>query len=242
MSRAKPHDAAMALPRRRGLAWSELDRIGHELRERRLAQELAAAQRAAEEAARQRERDLFVLSIGEVTPMRASDRVLLQGPRPEPLPLQRMRDDAQVLLSSLSDEFDPVTLLETDDQLAYCREGIGMGVVNKLRMGRWSVQGQVDLHGLTREDAREALAQFLVDAGKRGWRCVRVVHGKGLGSPGRQPVLKGKVRGWLAQRQEVLAFAQARGADGGAGALIVLLDSSTPRPVGLSGCASSRPS
>lgn len=242
MSRAAHRNAPAAAPRQRSHTWSELGRISHELRERRLAQEQAAAQRAAEEAAQQRERNLFVLSVGAVTPLRPSDRALVQGPRPEPLPLQRMLDEAEVLRSSLSDEFDPVTLLETDDQLAYCREGIGRGVVNKLRMGRWSVQGQVDLHGLTRDDAREVLAHFLTEAGKRGWRCVRVVHGKGLGSPGRQPVLKGKVRGWLVQRQEVLAFTQARGADGGAGALIVLLDSSTPRPGGLSGCASSRPS
>ena len=98
-------------------------------------------------------------------------------------------------------------------------------MVKKLRLGHWVVQGELDLHGLTREDAREALVQFLAEAGKRGCRCVRVVHGKGLGSPGRQPVLKGKVHGWLVQRQEVLAFTQARGPDGGAGALIVLLDS-----------------
>ena len=157
--------------------------------------------------------------------MRDTGRHLAMPPRPEPLPRQRFLDEAQVLLDSLSDEFDPHTLMETDDQLSYSRRGVGPDVLKQLRGGRWSVQGQVDLHGHTRDEAREALGAFLADAGKRGWRCVRVVHGKGLGSPGRQPVLKGKVRTWLVQRQEVLAFAQATGPDGGAGALIVLLDS-----------------
>ena len=73
-------------------------------------------------------------------------------------------------------------------------------------------------------EAREALVQFLAEATTKGWRCVRVVHGKGHGSPGRLPVLKAKVRHWLMQRLDVLAFIQARGPDGGAGALIVLLD------------------
>jgi DNA-nicking Smr family endonuclease len=96
-------------------------------------------------------------------------------------------------------------------------------VVTKLRRGHWSIQHQLDLHGLTRDEAREALAQFVREAGRRGLRCLRVVHGKGHGSPGRQPVLKAKVQRWLAQCAEVIAFAQASGPEGGAGALIVLL-------------------
>jgi DNA-nicking Smr family endonuclease len=92
-----------------------------------------------------------------------------------------------------------------------------------LRKGGWTIQGEIDLHGLRRDEAREALAAFLRDAIRRGWRCVRVVHGKGLGSPGKTPVLKGKVQGWLMQKDEVLAFVQARGDEGGAGAVVVLL-------------------
>ena len=95
--------------------------------------------------------------------------------------------------------------------------------VRKLRAGHWSIQAQVDLHGLRREQAREALAGFLRQARHDGLRCVRVVHGKGLGSPGKTPVLKGKVHSWLVQKNEVLAFVQARADEGGAGALVVLL-------------------
>ena len=76
---------------------------------------------------------------------------------------------------------------------------------------------------MRRDEAREAVGAFIRNASQRGMRCLRVVHGKGNGSPGREPVLKAKVHKWLAQRQEVIAFAQAAGPQGGAGAVIVLL-------------------
>jgi DNA-nicking Smr family endonuclease len=123
----------------------------------------------------------------------------------------------------LSDEFDISTLLDVDDQLSFRRPGIGTDVTRKLRRGDWSIQGQVDLHGLRSEEARDTLAQFVRDAVRMGWRCVRIVHGKGLGSPGKQPVLKSKVQRWLVQKNEVQAFVQAPPVQGGAGALLVLL-------------------
>jgi DNA-nicking Smr family endonuclease len=218
-------DPDRALPLR-AAALADLGRLRRELRERERRAAEEAARRAAEEAARRRERELFAHTVGPVQPLRHAPRAELPRARPAPLPRQRYLDEAQVLHEALSDEFDAESLLETDEQLGYRRVGIGIDVLHKLRRGVWVVQGQIDLHGHTRDAAREALGAFLQQAGKRGWRCVRVVHGKGLGSPGRQPVLKGKVRNWLVQRQEVLAFAQARGPDGGAGALIVLLDSS----------------
>jgi DNA-nicking Smr family endonuclease len=210
---------------------SELAAIHRALRDQRQRAEEVAARRAAVEAARRRERELFASTVGPVVPLRATNLADIARPRPLPLPLQRELDEAEVLRVSLSDDFDAASLMETDDQLSYRQTGIGDDVLKHLRLGRWSLQGQIDLHGLNRDAAREALALFLNDAGKRGLRCVRVVHGKGLGSPGRQPVLKGKVRNWLVQRQEVLAFTQARGPDGGAGALIVLL-ASARRPDG----------
>jgi len=127
------------------------------------------------------------------------------------------------LQSSLSDDFSIESLLDTDAALSFARSGIGQDTLRKLRRGHWVIQSELDLHGLRSEEAREALAEFLRSAGKRGQRCVRIIHGKGLGSVNKEPVLKQKVRNWLAQKDEVLAFCQARGADGGAGALIVLL-------------------
>lgn len=191
-----------------------------------------AARREAEarvEAARAlRERHLFAMTVGPVAPLRRGVVTPLQRPRAEPVPRQRERDEAAVLREAISDEFDVETLLETDDALSWRGDGIGPEVVRKLRRGVWSIQAQLDLHGLRRDEARELLAVFLREAVKHGVRCVRVIHGKGNGSPGREPVLKAKVKTWLVQKSEVIAFAQARAADGGHGALLVLLRPSGP--------------
>lgn len=186
------------------------------------AARLEAERRAAEQRAA-RERELFARSVGPVQPLKDPGRARLDRPRPEPVPTQRQRDEQAVLHASLSDEFDVETLLDTDESLSFRRTGVGPDVVRRLRRGEWVIQQQIDLHGLRRDEAREHLALFLREAVKRGVRCVRVIHGKGNGSPGREPVLKTKVKRWLVQKDEVIAFTQARPADGGAGALIVLL-------------------
>ncbi len=188
----------------------------------REAQEREQRQRE-EEARLRRERNLFVLTVGAVHALPDPRRATLNREPPAPEPRQRQRDEQAALRETISDEFDVDSLLETDEALSYRRDDIGLGVVRKLRRGGWTIQAQIDLHGLRRDEAREQLAAFLREAMVRDLRCVRVVHGKGNGSPGREPVLKSKVRSWLVQKQEVLAFVQARGSEGGAGALIVLL-------------------
>ena len=204
--------------------------------QQRLAEQQQAA--AAQEAARREaerlaraERDLFVRAAGAVQPMRAHRRVHLAPDQPPPIAIQQQLDDQRVLREAISDEFDASTLLDVDDALSFRRPGIGTDVTRRLRKGEWSIQGEIDLHGLRREEAREALAGFVRDAYRRGWRCVRIVHGKGLGSPGKTPVLKGRVQSWLIQKSEVLAFVQARGDEGGAGALVVLLKPAPVAPV-----------
>ena len=182
-----------------------------------------AAERLEAERRAAAERNLFQRAVGAVQPLAPQPRVLLTGEPAPPLAFQQKIDEGKVLRESLSDDFDVSTLLDTDDELSYRRSGIGTDVTQKLRKGHWSLQGQIDLHGLRSDEAREALGQFIRDADKRGWRCVRVVHGKGLGSPGKTPVLKAKVQRWLVQKNEVLAFVQAKGPEGGAGALVVLL-------------------
>jgi DNA-nicking Smr family endonuclease len=136
---------------------------------------------------------------------------------------QYLADEQAALEQSLSDEFSVETLLETDEELSFARNGIGQDILRKLRRGHWVIQSQLDLHGMRTEEAREALAEYLRAVGKRGLRCVRIIHGKGLGSVNREPVLKRKVRNWLVQKDEVIAFCQARAVDGGAGAVVVLL-------------------
>jgi DNA-nicking Smr family endonuclease len=209
----------------------DLHQIQQKLVER---QQIAAAQEAARKEAERRlhaERTLFARSVGEVRTIRGHRRVDLAPEQPPPIAVQQQLDEQRVLRESISDEFDASTLLDIDDALSFRRPGIGTDVTRKLRMGEWSLQGEIDLHGLRREEAREALATFIRDAHRRGWRCVRVVHGKGLGSPGKTPVLKSKVQSWLIQKNEVLAFVQARGDEGGAGALVVLLKPGLAGPV-----------
>jgi len=181
------------------------------------------ARQREEDARLRRERNLFSLSVGPVQAMPDARRARTAPRPPEAEPLQRQRDEQAALRETISDEFNVDSLLETDDTLSYRRMEIGLDVVRKLRRGGWTIQAQLDLHGLRRDEARDQLAEFLRDATQRGLRCVRVVHGKGHGSPGREPVLKTKVRSWLVQKQEVLAFVQARPAEGGSGALVVLL-------------------
>jgi DNA-nicking Smr family endonuclease len=158
-----------------------------------------------------------------VQPVPDKRRAVLKKTPPPPRPMQFKLDEEAVLIEAISDEFDVSTLLETDDLLSFRRPGIGTDVTRKLRRGDWSIQRQLDLHGLRRDEARETLSFFIREAHKHGIRCVRVVHGKGLGSPGKAPVLKSRVHSWLVQKKEVLAFVQAKPADGGGGALVVLL-------------------
>ncbi|MFT4268126.1 MAG: Smr/MutS family protein [Xenophilus sp.] len=206
---------------------ADLKQVQRALAEQREREAAQAAARAAEAQRKQAEQNLFALAIGAdrgaTRPLRRKPMVVLAPVPPAPRPVQQQRDEAAVLRESLSDEFDVSTLLDADDQMSFRRPGIGTDVTRRLRAGEWTIQRQIDLHGLRSDEAREALGTFIRSAHRQGVRCVRVVHGKGLGSPGRQPVLKLKAQRWLIQKQEVLAFVQARPAEGGAGALVVLL-------------------
>jgi DNA-nicking Smr family endonuclease len=181
------------------------------------------ALREASQRTKEADSALFKRSVGQVHGLPDAGRADVQGKRPPPVAARREQDEKAVLKESLSDEFDVETLLETDETLSWRRPEIGIDVVRKLRRGVWALQGALDLHGLRTDEAREQTSQFLREAHIKGWRCVRIVHGKGLGSPGKQPVLKDKVKRWLVQSDRVLAFVQARADEGGIGAVIVLL-------------------
>lgn len=203
--------------------FAALKTLRAEIKAQEEARKAAEAERKRREQESRRDADLFRRSIGDVTPLPPADKASSTAPRPLPIPRQRMADEESALRESLSDEFNVDTLLDTDEQLSYARVGIGNDTLRRLRRGHWVIQAQLDLHGMRRDEAREALGEFLRNAVKRGMRCVRIVHGKGLGSVNKEPVLKSKVRSWLVQKEEVMAFCQARAAEGGAGALVVLL-------------------
>ena len=208
---------------------SQLESLRESLNRAALERAAKATEARRAEQARLSAADEFRATVGTVTPLAIKQRVEHDRPPHPPIPKQRIEDNQQVLIASVSDEFEIDTLLHTDAELSFRRPGVGPDVLRKLRRGEWVIQDHLDLHGARVDEARELLAGFLREAVKRGLRCVRVVHGKGLGSKDRQPVLKGKVRVWLAQREEVIAFCQARPAEGGSGALVVLLRPA-PRP------------
>ena len=204
-------------------ALGDLKVVERAIAEQAQQRELQASQQVKAVKQTASDKDLFIRAAGAVKPL-PDKRKLHHKVEPKiPPAMQYQRDEKAVLKEAISDEFDVSTLLECDEHLSFRRPGIGPDVTRKLRRGDWSIQRQLDLHGLRRDDAREALSIFIREAHKQGIRCVRVVHGKGLGSPGKAPVLKSRVHSWLVQKNEVLAFVQAKPADGGAGALVVLL-------------------
>lgn len=165
--------------------------------------------------------DDFRARVGKVKPVK-QDRVVPHRPGRKPVPEQSLRDVQEVMQSLLSDAYEPAEV-ETGEELFHVRPGLQHSVIRKLRRGLYAIEDELDLHGYTVAEARERLDAFLRNARGLGKRCVRVIHGKGKSSEGKLPVLKGKVNGWLRQKDEVLAFCSARPTDGGTGAVYVLL-------------------
>lgn len=166
---------------------------------------------------------LFRELIADVTPLPQPGKAEIARPRPRPIPAQRLLDDQAALRDSLSDHMPWDEGGETGEELAFQRNGISPQTLRRLRRGHWVIQDELDLHGLTTAEARPLVVEFLNHCMRNGLRCVRIIHGKGLRSKNREPVLKQKVANWLMQRDEILAFCQARRTEGGSGAVVVLL-------------------
>lgn len=167
------------------------------------------------------DRELFRSSVGQVKPLK-QDKQALAPRRPDPRPRLTEQDQLDVL-QEMSESAAYSEEIETGEELHYHRPGIQQQVLRQLRRGQYVIQGELDLHGMTSADARNALALFLSECTIRRRRCVRIIHGKGRGSPDGRPILKNKVNHWLRLRDEVLAFCSAPPADGGTGAVYVLL-------------------
>ncbi len=169
---------------------------------------------------------LFRSAMSGVRPLK-HDRISPFRAKPAPRPLQTLREHRQVLDDMFSDAIDPAEI-ETGEELFFARAGLQHGLLRRLRRGHLPVERELDLHGKTSHEARELLTEFLRDCSRSGVRVVRIVHGKGLGSRNKIPVLKGKINYWLRQRDQVLAFCSARPVDGGTGAVYVLLKRARP--------------
>ena len=165
---------------------------------------------------------LFREAMQDVKPIASRPRAIGGGRKPPARARFTAADRALVLVESLQG-IGEGDITDTGDEISFRREGVQDSVMRRLKRGEYRVDEVCDLHGLRVDEARALLREFLADALARGLRCVRIIHGKGLTSPNREPVLKGKVRRWLAQWDDVLAYCEAPRHAGGGGAVIALL-------------------
>ena len=161
-------------------------------------------------------------AVRDVRPIAPPNRVVHQVPKPRPHPAKREEDERAVLDELARLTFDDDAEFEDDGR--FLRPGLPPDILRKLRRTYWVIQASLDLHGLTGDEAVAETAVFLAGCKRSGVRCVRVIHGKGLRSPGREPVLKRRIRKLLTRRDEVLAFVEPRAIHGGSGAVVVLLE------------------
>jgi DNA-nicking Smr family endonuclease len=166
--------------------------------------------------------DLFHRMISGAKPLRSSARVAKQHGKPKPKARFARADEENVLRESLEADIDTMQHGNAGS-IQFHRQSVGRRTMRKLARGRYSVQAEIDLHGMTVAEAKPRLTDFIENCAQQGHLCVRVVHGKGLGSGQRGPVLKNSVNHWLRKWDSVLAFTSARQVDGGTGAIYVLL-------------------
>jgi len=164
---------------------------------------------------------MFRDAVGEVRSVN-NDKI-----EPDKRPLKPVvrssEDDDRSVMDALLEDLSEADLLETGEHLAYTSPGVQRAVLRKLKAGRYAIQSEVDLHGLTLAEARRELSEFLAAAQTRRHLCVRVIHGKGRKNAQSAPRLKPAVNQWLQRNKQVLAFCSARAMDGGTGAVYVLL-------------------
>ncbi|MFK7996679.1 MAG: Smr/MutS family protein [Granulosicoccus sp.] len=165
---------------------------------------------------------LFREAVGEVRSV-SHDRVDSSKPSPTAPVIRHSEHDDRSVMQSLLEDLSESDFLETGEHLSYTQPGVQHGVLKKLKSGKYSIQSEIDLHGLTVEEARLELSAFLKATRERRHLCVRIIHGKGRKNADRAPRLKPAVNQWLQRNKAVLAFCSARMNDGGTGAVYVLL-------------------
>ncbi len=169
--------------------------------------------------------DLFRRAMSGAKPIKTAERVAPAVRKPKPKARFARADEAAALRESLAADVDE-SEAASGEAMRFHRQSVGRRTMRKLARGKYAVQAEIDLHGMTVEEAKPRLADFIEYNARSGKTCVRVVHGKGLGSGERGPRLKPSVNRWLRKWNYVLAFVSTRQVDGGAGAIYVLLDDS----------------
>lgn len=167
------------------------------------------------------DKTLFRSQMDDVSRLK-HDKINPEAKHTKPVPRQSQTSEAQVMADMMSDNFDDIDV-ETGEELHFMRDGIQTSVVRKLKRGQFRIEGEMDLHGLNVDAARQAISTFLPLCQSENRRCIRIIHGKGLSSKHKGPVLKKMVNRWLRQRKDVLAFTSALPKHGGTGAIYVLL-------------------
>tara|TARA_B100000795_G_scaffold204577_1_gene158178 strand:- start:554 stop:1093 length:540 start_codon:yes stop_codon:yes gene_type:complete len=171
------------------------------------------------------EENIFREAVKNVKPLKIKSQTIetaSKQPKPKPIAKKFLEDERKVLLDSLSDDYIYEDV-ELEGGLLFLRAGHSPDIIKKLKKGYWVVQGSIDLHGMISQEAKSYIVDYIQNCKKRHIRCIRIIHGKGIGSRNKEPVLRNKVKNWLAQKDEVIAYAQAPKHDGGSGAVIVLL-------------------
>ena len=167
--------------------------------------------------------DIFRRAVPDAKPLRSTARAEPTARKPRPKASFSRADEREVLRESLEADIDTMESGNAD-RLHFRRPTVGRRTMRQLARGKFAIQDEIDLHGMTVSEAKPRLADFIENSVRSGRLCVRIVHGKGLGSGQRGPVLKNKVNHWLRQWDSVLAFVSARQVDGGTGAIYVLLE------------------
>ena len=169
------------------------------------------------------DKKLFQEAVKNVKPLKIKSKTIeVSTSKPKPIAKKLIEDEKRVLLDSISDEYI-YDNIDSEDGLLYLRNGHSPDILNKLKKGYWVVQGSIDLHGMISQEAKSYIVDYIQDCKKRHIRCIRIIHGKVIGSKNKEPVLRNKVKNWLVQKDEVIAYAQAPRHDGGSGAVVVLL-------------------
>jgi DNA-nicking Smr family endonuclease len=168
------------------------------------------------------DKTLFRRAMRDVVPLKHSPRAPIVKRQKRVRAHFARAERAAVLRESLGTGAD-LYEVQPGDELTFRRAGVPETVLRRLRQGQYRVEAEIDLHGMNVAEAAARLGDFLRAARVSDMRCVRVIHGKGLRSGTRGPVLKNTVNALLRRSDAVLAFASARPAAGGTGATLVLL-------------------